>query len=110
MEALGAARRFAAGCLENHAQGICTVNWPGVVIWMTPPQLHISFAELLRAGTFPMRTVGAPTTHGDIVIGMQGIGVSTPSAAAVALGAAFVVGSRRRHSVMMRRGSQPPSS
>ena len=61
-----------------------TVNWPGAVIWMTPPQLHISFDELFSAGTLPMRTVGAPTTHGDVVAGTQGIGVIVPSAAAVA--------------------------
>jgi hypothetical protein len=29
-------------------------------------------------------TVGAPTIHGAVVTGMQGMGVSTPSAAAVA--------------------------
>ena len=29
-------------------------------------------------------TVGAPGTHGEVVFGMQGMGVSTPSAAAVA--------------------------
>jgi hypothetical protein len=31
-----------------------------------------------------MRTLGLPGTHGAIVFGTQGIGVSTPSAAAVA--------------------------
>jgi hypothetical protein len=31
-----------------------------------------------------MSTVGAPGSHGDVVAGMQGIGVKTPAAAAVA--------------------------
>jgi hypothetical protein len=31
-----------------------------------------------------MRTVGEPGIHGAVVIGMQGMGVNTPSAAAVA--------------------------
>jgi hypothetical protein len=39
---------------------------------------------LSRAGMFAMRTVGAPGTHGAEVAGTQGMGVSTPSAAAVA--------------------------
>src|SRR5436190_22228201 len=51
---------------------------------MTPPQLHISLDELLSAGMFPSRTVGAPTAQGAAVTGMQGMGVRTPSAAAVA--------------------------
>ena len=32
----------------------------------------------------PNKTVGAPGSHGEAVAGMQGIGVNTPSAAAVA--------------------------
>ena len=51
---------------------------------MTPAHVHISFAELSRAGRLPTITVGAPTTQGLTVFGMQGIGVSTPAAAAVA--------------------------
>src|SRR4249920_2137851 len=51
---------------------------------MTPPQLHISFDELFSVGMFAMSTVGAPTTQGAVVMGTHGIGVSTPSAAAVA--------------------------
>jgi hypothetical protein len=51
---------------------------------MTPPQLHISFEVLLSAGWLPTSTVGDPTTHGAAVAGTQGIGVKTPSAAAVA--------------------------
>ena len=40
--------------------------------------------ELFRAGFPPTRTVGDPGAHGAAQAGMQGIGVSTPSAAAVA--------------------------
>lgn len=51
---------------------------------MTPAQLHISLDEQLSAGTLPTITVGTPGTHGANVIGIQGMGVNTPSAAAVA--------------------------
>ena len=51
---------------------------------MTPAQVHINCDTLSKVGKFAKSTVGAPGTHGDIVIGMQGIGVSTPNAAAVA--------------------------
>lgn len=39
---------------------------------------------LFRAGILANRTVADPGTHGAVVTGMQGIGVSTPKAAAVA--------------------------
>jgi hypothetical protein len=39
---------------------------------------------LFSAGCPPIRTVGLPGTHGAVVTGIHGIGVSTPSAAAVA--------------------------
>ncbi len=64
--------------------GTCTVNCPGILIEITPPQVHIHFAELLRAGKLLINTVGAPTTQGATVTGIQGIGVNTPNAAAVA--------------------------
>lgn len=51
---------------------------------MIPPQLHISFDVCPRAGFPPTSTVGHPGAHGDDITGTQGIGVSTPSAAAVA--------------------------
>src|SRR5262245_53717147 len=51
---------------------------------MTPPQLQISFDVLLSAGMLPISTFGEPGTHGDAVAGTHGIGVRTPSAAAVA--------------------------
>src|SRR5664280_2659721 len=46
--------------------------------------MHINLETLSSAGALPSMTVGAPVTHGAGVFGMQGIGVSTPSAAAVA--------------------------
>lgn len=49
-----------------------------------PAQLHINFEVLFKAGMLPIKTVGAPTIQGATVKGMQGIGVNTPSAAAVA--------------------------
>jgi hypothetical protein len=59
------------------------VNWPGLVIMMVPPQQHWQVEMLSRAGMPPMRQVAAPGFHG-VVTGMQGMGVSTPKAAAVA--------------------------
>ena len=40
---------------------------------------------LSSAGMLPMSTVAAPATHGLVVAGMQGMGVSTPEAAVVAV-------------------------
>lgn len=51
---------------------------------MTPPQLHMSLEVLLSAGMLAIKTVGEPGAHGAAVTGMQGMGVSTPNAAAVA--------------------------
>lgn len=44
----------------------------------------MSFDVLFKAGLFPMRTVGDPGAQGAGITGIQGIGVSTPRAAAVA--------------------------
>jgi|TARA_B110000967_G_scaffold194808_1_gene223698 hypothetical protein len=54
------------------------------VIEITPAQLHINLLEALSAGVLPSRTVGEPGSQGELVAGMQGMGVSTPRAAAVA--------------------------
>ena len=51
---------------------------------ITPPQLHMHFDTLSSAGMLAISTVDAPGTHGALVAGMQGMGVNTPSAAAVA--------------------------
>lgn len=55
-----------------------------MVIWMTPPQAHMHFELSFSVGMDPIITVGAPGTQGATVIGTHGIGVNTPSAAAVA--------------------------
>lgn len=57
---------------------------PGNVTWMRPPQLQINLDVLLKAGLPPINTVGLPGAQGAAVTGIQGIGVSTPIAAAVA--------------------------
>ena len=44
----------------------------------------MSFELSVKAGMFPIKTVGEPGIQGAIVIGIQGIGVNTPKAAAVA--------------------------
>lgn len=51
---------------------------------MTPPQIQLHVEVLFKAGMPPSMTVAEPGAHGAGVLGMQGIGVSTPSAAAVA--------------------------
>ena len=51
---------------------------------MTPPHWHISFEEFCKLGMPPTMTVGDPGIQGAAVIGIHGMGVSTPSAAAVA--------------------------
>jgi hypothetical protein len=50
---------------------------------MTPAQEHMHVLVLFRAGILPIMTVGDPGVQG-VVTGTHGIGVSTPSAAAVA--------------------------
>jgi hypothetical protein len=57
---------------------------PGIWIWITPPQLHMHFEVLLRAGILATNTVGDPGAQGAAVTGTQGMGVRTPRAAAVA--------------------------
>jgi hypothetical protein len=61
-----------------------TVACPAKDWVITPAQEHINVESLLSVGMLPMKTVGLPTIQGDIVMGIQGIGVSTPNAAAVA--------------------------
>jgi len=53
-------------------------------IIMTPPNAHVAWDALLSAGAFRTRVVGSPGAHGEMLDGMQGIGVRTPRAAAVA--------------------------
>ena len=68
----------------NHSQAIMFWVVPGIVIWITPAQLHMHFDVLFKPGIPRTMTVGEPGTQGAEVTGMQGIGVKTPNAAAVA--------------------------
>lgn len=51
---------------------------------ITPPQAHIAFESLVRAGFPPMSKAGLPGAHGPVITGIQGMGVKAPMAAAVA--------------------------
>lgn len=51
---------------------------------MTPAHAHMHLLLLFKAGKIPSSTVGDPGAQGATVTGMQGMGVRTPRAAAVA--------------------------
>lgn len=51
---------------------------------MTPAHMQVHIEVLFSAGIPPSMTVAEPGVHGATVTGTQGIGVNTPSAAAVA--------------------------
>ncbi len=51
---------------------------------MTPPKAQLHIDPDTSAGRPPMVVVGAPGAQGETTVGTQGIGVRTPSAAAVA--------------------------
>lgn len=57
---------------------------PGTLILIAPAQVQRHLDVLFRAGILAINTVGAPGAQGVIVIGIHGIGVNTPKAAAVA--------------------------
>src|ERR1700739_2128360 len=59
---------------------------------MTPPQMHINWEVLSSVGMLASSTVAAPGTQGAGVFGIQGMGVNTPRAAAVAAATVGVVG------------------
>ena len=71
------------------------VMQPGV------PKAHAKVEVLFKAGIMPSNTVGDPTTHGAAVAGMQGTGVGTPMAAAVADTKTGLVGEMHIPNVMM---------
>ena len=52
---------------------------------MAPPKAQKHCDVLLIIGKFPIITVGFPGVHGAGITGIQGIGVRTPKAAAVAV-------------------------
>jgi hypothetical protein len=51
---------------------------------MTPPHVHMQVQVLFSAGMPPIMVVAEPGVHGLVVTGTHGMGVKTPSAAAVA--------------------------
>lgn len=55
-----------------------------MAIVITPPHSHIKIDVLESVGIALKRMVGSPIIQGDVVAGMQGIGVKTPECAAVA--------------------------
>ena len=57
---------------------------PAKLMVITPPNEQLHIDALLSAGLPPIITVGEPGDHGAAVMGVHGIGVSTPSASAVA--------------------------
>jgi hypothetical protein len=61
-----------------------TGTCPATLILIEPAQQHSNLLSLLSAGILPINTVGAPANQGATVIGIQGMGVGTPKAAAVA--------------------------
>ena len=65
---------------------------PGLVIWITPAQVHMSFELLSSAGISAISTFGLPGVQGAGVTGTQGAGVNTPEAAEVAAMTAGLVG------------------
>jgi hypothetical protein len=54
------------------------------VIEIDPPKAHTNLQPLSTAGRLSISTVGTPGTQGATGMGVQGMGVSTPRAAAVA--------------------------
>jgi LPXTG-motif cell wall-anchored protein len=112
-----------SGCLPTET---VVVLFDGAQVGTLPTDSGGSFAGTIRIppGTTPgphLLTVRGASCELNAVINVLGAaaiaftGASHTSTyvlagiAAVALGAAFVFGSRRRHSVLMRRGSPPPS-
>lgn len=56
---------------------------PGIVIEILPPYAHISLQLSSKAGILEISSL-PPGAHGATIAGIQGIGVKTPIAAAVA--------------------------
>jgi hypothetical protein len=57
---------------------------PGIVMVITPPHMHWQVEPAVNAGCPEIMVVGDPGAHGPTGTGTHGIGVSVPSAAAVA--------------------------
>jgi hypothetical protein len=72
-----------------------------MVMLITPSHVHMHLDVLSSAGKLLISTVGAPGIHGAAVAGTQGIGVNTPSAAAVAVTTSGLVGAAHMPKVGM---------
>lgn len=64
--------------------GMLVWTWAGVVMVIMPPHMQVQVDVLFNAGIPPSMTVADPGAQGATVLGMHGIGVNTPNAAAVA--------------------------
>lgn len=64
MEAAMAVEGAAAPSDRACRQAVITVNWPGMLNVMTPPQAQFAIHELFTAGLPPIITVGEPGLHG----------------------------------------------
>src|SRR5579862_1636686 len=91
----------AALPLKSGDYGTSTVTSPGKVNVMVPPQIHCRVETLSRVGMLPSRTVAAPGTQGAGVLGIHGMGVKTPSAAAVAAATVGLAGDMHMPNGMM---------
>ena len=66
----------------NH--GISVFVAPGLLMDTLPPHMHMHLLESFSAGMKAIWTLLEPGVHGAGMAGMQGCGVRTPEAAAVA--------------------------
>jgi hypothetical protein len=74
------------------AQSVSTAVWPASVTLTVPAHIHWHVEESFSAGWPPIITVEDPGVQGDVVMGTQGWGVSTPMAAAVAAATCGLLG------------------
>ena len=83
--ALAAVFAFVVGGFGRYSwPATVVVVCPALEIVITPPHMQLQVEELVSAGWLPIVTVGEPGDQGALVTGMQGWGVRTPRAAAVA--------------------------
>ena len=92
-------RAGLAGGRDDGRQPASTIT-SGVVIEICPPKAHMHLLDASSAGMPRRSTVATPGVQG-VVTGTQGIGVSTPSAAAVAAATVGLAGERHMPNVGM---------
>ena len=84
-----------------------TVNCPGEVTLITPPYAHIHTSPWWSTGIISDVILGFVEIHGDDSTGRQGIGVSAPRAAAVAVATAgFVIVVHIPKGLMFNKGTK----